>query len=196
MSDEVTQLLLRWRDGDASDLAPLMPIVDGELRRFGRSTMPNGRRDTVLQPTMLVHEAWPRLVRPLSSLENRTQFYAHAARLMRDIRVDQLRRRQALKRVGCEIVASREDGHTCEQPRCLGFEILDEALKSLLEIKSRCVRISELRHLAGLTVAETADVLEISHATVERDWNFARLWLRRELRRGSRNGGSTHRRPT
>lgn len=190
MPGEVSQLLLRWGKGDDSALAELMPIVYGELHRLGRSALRRRYGEMVLEPTTLVHEAWLRLVGQPHSLENRLQFYALASKLMRDILVDQLRRRRALKRGGSQIALPLSDSGASEQPRCLDFLILDEALTHLADIKPRYTQIIELRHLAGLTIAETAKVLNISHATVEREWNFARLWLRRELRHNSREGAN------
>ncbi len=163
-----------------------MPIVYGELRRLGLSALRHRRSEAILQPTALVHEAWLRLVRQQLSLECRAQFYALAAKLMRGILVDQLRRQQALKRGGSQIALSLEDASASEQPQYLDFLVLDEALTHLAKIKPRYTQIAELRYLAGLTIAETAEALKISHATVEREWNFARLWLRRELQP---NGG-------
>jgi RNA polymerase sigma factor (TIGR02999 family) len=189
----VSQLLLRWGKGDESALADLMPIVYGELLRLGRSALRHGHGAMVLEPTALVHEAWLRLFGHQISLGTRAQFYALAAKLMRDILVDQLRRRQALKRGGPQIALSLSDGDVWAQPQCLDFLILDEALTHLAGIKPRYTQIVELRYLAGLTITETAEVLKISHATVEREWNFARLWLRRELRHGRRGERSSGR---
>jgi len=193
---EVSQLLLRWGDGDDSALAELMPIVYGELRRLGVAALrQQQRRQAVLEPSTLVHEAWLRLVRQRPSLESRAQFYGLAAKLIRDVLVDQLRRRQALKRGGCQIAVSLENDRASEQPRYLDFLILDEALTHLAEINPRYTQIIELRYLAGLTIAEAAEVLNISHATIEREWSFARLWLRRELQRDGRAQASGKRRP-
>ena len=196
MDGEVSQLLLRWGDGDDSALAELMPIVYGELRRLGVAALrQQQRRQAVLEPSTLVHEAWLRLVRQRPSLESRAQFYGLAAKLIRDVLVDQLRRRQALKRGGCQIAVSLENDRASEQPRYLDFLILDEALTHLAEINPRYTQIIELRYLAGLTIAEAAEVLNISHATIEREWSFARLWLRRELQRDGRAQASGKRRP-
>ncbi len=187
MPDDISQLLVRWGRGDESALAELMPFVYSELRRLGRSALRGRQGETVLQPTALVHEAWLRLVGKQLSLESRAQFYALAAKLIRDILVDQSRRRRALKRGGSQIALSLSDADGSEQPRCLDFLIVDEALTHLAEIKPRYARIVELRCMTGLTIVETAAVLKISHATVEREWNFARLWLRRELREDRAN---------
>lgn len=188
MAGEVSQLLLRWGEGDDAALTELMPIVYGELRRLGVAALRRRQqgRQAILEPTTLVHEAWLRLVRQRPSLKCRAQFYGLAAKLIRDVLVDQLRRRQALKRGGCQIAVSLENDHASEQPRYLDFLILDEALTHLAGINPRYTQIVELRYLAGLTIAEAAEALNISQATVEREWSFARLWLHRELRRDNR----------
>jgi RNA polymerase sigma factor (TIGR02999 family) len=159
-----------------------MPIVYGELRRLGRSALRREGRESILQPTALVHEVWLRLAgKEQLSLESRGQFYALAAKMMRDILVDRLRRRQAAKRGGTQIEVALEDANPSEQPRHVDFLILDEAMTRLGEIKPRYTQIAELRYLAGLTTKEAAEVLKVSHATIEREWSVARAWLRREL---------------
>ena len=184
---EVSHLLLRWGGGDESALAELMPLVYSELRRLGRSALRREGRESILQPTALVHEVWLRLAgKEQLSLESRGQFYALAAKMMRDILVDRLRRRQAAKRGGTQIEVPLEDANPAEQPRHVDFLILDQAMTRLGEIKPRYTQIAELRCLAGLTIEETAEVLKVSHATIEREWNFARAWLRRELHRECR----------
>ena len=188
MREEVSQLLIRWSGGDESALAELMPVVYDELRRLGRSLIARQPEQSVLQPTALVHEAWLRLAgKEHFSLESRGQFYALAAKLMRGILVDQLRRRQSAKRGGSRIEVALEDASPSEQPHCVEFLILDEAMTRLGKIEPRYTRIVELRYLAGLTIDETAGALKVSHATIEREWNFARAWLRRELQPGRRD---------
>jgi RNA polymerase sigma factor (TIGR02999 family) len=182
LQPDVSQLLIRWSAGDESALEALIPIVYGELRRLGRSALRRGNPDSILQPTVLVHEAWLRFsANQHLSITNRGQFYALAAKMMRDILVDSVRRRQAAKRGGSQIAISLDDANPAEQARCVDFLILDEALTRLGEIGARYQRIVELRYIAGLTIGETAEVVNVSHATVEREWNFARAWLRREL---------------
>jgi len=188
---EVSRLLRRWTGGDRSALADLMPLVYGELRRLGRAALPRQAPDALLQPTALVHEAWLRLAgNEHLSLATRHQFYGLAVKLMRDILVDHVRREQSLKRGGTRIrVDLGDDGPPAEpEPRYGDFLALDEALRRLGAIKARYTAIVELRYLAGLTIDETADALKVSTATVEREWTFARAWLRRELtaRRRSR----------
>lgn len=187
MPGDVSQLLIRWSDGDESALTALMPVVYGELRRLGRSAVRGAGRDSILQPTVLVHEVWLCLAgkNPLP-LKCRSQFYALAAKIMRDILVDHLRRRQAAKRGGNQVEVPLDDANLSERPRNVDFLALDEAMTRLGEIKGRYTQLVELRYLAGLTIEETAEALKVSHATVEREWKFAQAWLRRELQRGSR----------
>src|SRR5260370_42569916 len=120
------------------------------------------------------------------SLGSRRQFYALAAKMMRDILVDHLRRRRAAKRGGSRIEVALDDASPAVEPRCVDFLILDDAMTRLGEIGERYPRIVELRYMVGLTIEETAEVLNVSHATIEREWNFARTWLRRELQPGRR----------
>jgi RNA polymerase sigma factor (TIGR02999 family) len=190
----VSQLLIRWSAGDESALDVLIPLVYEELRRLGRSALRRCGPDSVVQPTVLVHEAWLRFagIRQFS-IANRAQFYGLASKMMRDILVDTLRRRQAAKRGGSEIAIALDDVHAAEQPRFVDFLILDDAMRRLGQIGERYQRIVELRFLAGLTIEETAEVVKASHATVEREWNFARAWLRRELQSGREPAGNAAR---
>jgi RNA polymerase sigma factor (TIGR02999 family) len=184
---DVSQLLVRWSAGDQAALKELTPFVYGELRRLGRFALRRDKRESLLQPTALVHEVWLRMAGARQfSLESRGQFYALAAKMMRDILVDQLRRRQASKRGGSQIEIALDDADPSERARQVDFLILDDAMTRLGGIKSRYTQIVELRYMAGLTIEETAEALNVSHATIERDWNFARAWLRRELQPGAR----------
>jgi len=182
---DVSQLLVRWSAGDERALEELIPMVYGELRLLGRSALRRQGRESILQPTALVHEAWMLMAgNQRLSLESRRQFYALAAKMMRDILVDHLRRRRAAKRGGSRIEVALDDASPAVQPHCVDFLILDEAITRLGEIGARYPRIVELRYMAGFTIEETAEVLNVSHATIEREWNFARAWLRRELQTG------------
>jgi len=184
MPADVTGLLQRWGGGDAAALTELMPIVYEELRRLARCALRRDRRESILQPTALVNEAWLRLVRkPELSIDRRAQFYGLASKLMRDILVDQARRRRAAKRGGSRVEVTLEDAHVSEHPAFVDLLTLDEAMTRLGTIKPRYTQIVELRCLAGLTIDETAAALRVSHATIEREWSFARAWLRRELER-------------
>lgn len=193
---EITQLLRRWSAGEESALRELMPIVYNELRRLARSAMRGDRREAILQPTALVHEVWLRLTgREHFSLESRSQFYALTSKMMRDILVDHLRRRQASKRGGMRVEVDLNDVRLSGAPGHVEFLILNEAMTRLGDIKPRYMQIVELRYLAGLTIEEAADVLQVSHATVEREWGFSRAWLRRELQRELPGAGSDDRAP-
>jgi RNA polymerase sigma factor (TIGR02999 family) len=185
VQSDVSQLLERWSAGDERALQELIPIVYGELRLLGRSALRRQGRESILQPTVLVHEAWLRMAGTQRlSLGSRRQFYALAAKMMRDILVDYLRRRRAAKRGGSRIEVALDDANPSVQPHCVDFLILDDAMTRLGEIGARYPRIVELRYMVGLTIEETAEVLNVSHATIEREWNFARTWLRRELQPG------------
>jgi RNA polymerase sigma factor (TIGR02999 family) len=178
----VSQLLVRWSDGDASALAELTPVVYDELRRLARYSLRRGPEQSILQPTALVHEVWLRLAgKGQLSLETRAQFYALTAKMMRDLLVDRARRRQAAKRGGGQLEVALEDANASEQPQQVDLLVLDDAMTRLGRIKPRYTQVIELRYLAGLTIDETAAALNVSHATIEREWEFARAWLRREL---------------
>jgi RNA polymerase sigma-70 factor, ECF subfamily len=183
MTPDISQLLLRWSAGEEGALNEITPLVYGELRRLAGSTLRRNGQESILQPTALVHEAWMRMAGDQQRyIPNRPHFFALAAKIMRDILVDHLRRRRAAKRGGTQIEVALDSTEVSERPRYTDFLALDEALNRLGAIKQRYVRIAELRCLAGLTIEETAAVMAISHATVEREWNFARAWLERELR--------------
>jgi len=185
---DVSELLVRWSAGDETALEELTPAVYTELRRLGRSLLRRESRESILQPTALVHEAWIRMAgKQALSMEGRKQFYGLAAKIMRDILVDHSRRRQAAKRGGSQIEVALDDANPAERPHQIDFLILDEAMTRLAGLKPRYAEIAELRYLAGLTINETAEVLSVSHATVEREWSFARAWLRRELEEASRS---------
>lgn len=186
MDGNVTQLLKDWSAGDASALDRLMPLVYDELRRLARGYLRHEQNQPSLQPTALVHEAYLRLAdQPEVSWENRAQFFGLAARLMRNILVDHARARQADKRGGGELLVSLSAVDRMgrpEQEPDLKLLALDDALNRLAEFNSQHSRIVELRFFGGLTIPETAEVLGLSHATVERNWSFARAWLHNELK--------------
>ena len=179
----VTQLLLEWGAGDRAALDQLLPLVFDELRRLAHSYLRRERAGHTLQPTALVNEAYLRLVGQQGvRWQSRAQFFGIAANLMRQILVDHARQRAAEKRGGAdqqrlsltqaERVAGRAD---------VDVLALNVALERLAEFDPQQARIVELKFFAGLTIEETAEVLGISHATIERDWKLARAWLKREL---------------
>ncbi len=178
----ITQLLLKWSGGDSSAREELMPLVFGELRRLAARYLRRERVNHTLQPTALVNEAYLRLVdQQKVKWQNRAQFFGLAARLMRNILVDHARSHQAAKRGGQQfsVSLSRAD-RVSEEPE-IDLIALHETLERLAAHDQQKGRIVELRFFGGLTIEETAEVLEISHATVERDWKMARAWLRCEL---------------
>lgn len=172
-----TELLLRWREGDKTALDRLVPIVYAELRRIARARL-KAERGHSLQPTALVHEAYLRLVDlNRMTIHSRSHFLAVAARLMRQILVDHARRRQADKRGGSMTIIPVEDAPIAAQPSVVDVLALDEALAELASFDERSSRVVELKHFAGLTTDETAEALDVSPATVERDWAVAKAWL-------------------
>lgn len=180
---EVTQLLLRWSDGDKLALEALIPLVYDELYRLARVYMNRERPGHTLQITALVNEAYLRLVNwKEARWENRSHFYGVAAQLMRRILVDFARARNYEKRGGGMRQVEFDELAGLPLRRDADFVALDDALKGLAEIDSRKSRIVEMRFFGGLSVEEVAEVLDISPRTVMREWNLARAWLFRELR--------------
>jgi RNA polymerase sigma factor (TIGR02999 family) len=182
--EDVTQLLLNWTNGDQSALDELIPIVHGEMRRVAANYLRRERQGHTLQPTALVNEAYLRLVdQKNAKWHNRAQFLGVAAQIMRRILVDHARRYEAEKRGGPEqqrINLSDADEQQTEMP-ALDLLALNEALHELEAMDAQQGRIVELRFFAGLSIEETAELMDIGHATVEREWKLARAWLRRRL---------------
>jgi RNA polymerase sigma factor (TIGR02999 family) len=180
-SNEVTALLAKWRGGDPNALENLVPLVYQELRRLAHHYLRAERSDHMLQSTALVHEAYLRLVdQDLNSLQNRAHFFAVSAQLMRQILVDFARSRSAAKRnAGCTL--SLDEAVALSPSKDVDLIALDEALSRLARLSERQSRIVELRFFGGLSIDETSEVLSVSPATVERDWNIARAWLHREI---------------
>ncbi len=184
MAESITQLLVRWSKGDQDALDQLMPLVYGELRRMANNFLRRQPHHPTLEPTVLVHEAYLRLINQQGvSWDNRTQFFGLAATLMRRILVDHTRRQIAAKRGGGEVRVSLSEADRFNLEPDVGLLALDDALSGLAALNEQHSRIVELRYFGGLTIEETAAVMGVSHATVERGWNMARAWLRRELRR-------------
>jgi RNA polymerase sigma factor (TIGR02999 family) len=177
----VTRLLESWRAGDETALAQLTPLVHEELQRIARHCMRGERAHHSLQATALVHEAYLRLVDAQHvNWQNRAHFLAMAARLMRRILVDVARARRYLKRGGDPLRVSLGDALVTSE-KSQDLVALDEALQALAKLHERKSRVVELRFFGGLSVEETAAVLDVSPQTVMRDWKLARAWLRREL---------------
>ena len=179
---EVTQLLKGWCKGDADALEQLAPLVEGELRRLARRYLRKEQPAHTLQPTDLVNEAYVRLIgwNPVE-WQDRTHFYAVAAKMMRRILVNQAISRARQKRGGSVLLVSLAEADQASQ-RSADILALDEALIKLAQIDDRRSQLVELRFFAGLTPDETAEVLGISARTVYREWDLARAWLFREVR--------------
>jgi RNA polymerase sigma-70 factor, ECF subfamily len=183
----VTELLRAWSAGDTQASDALVRIVYEELRRQAYRALRREHAGHTLQPTALVHEAWLRLGdQHEARWENRTQFFAIAAQMMRRVLVDHARTRQALKRGAGAVQISLGDAHHAvandlRSDEALDVLALDEALARLAVLDPQKARLVELRYFAGLSIPEAAAALGVSPATVGREWVVARMWLRREL---------------
>jgi RNA polymerase sigma factor (TIGR02999 family) len=179
----VTQLLLDWGRGDRSALDRLMPLVYTELRALAERSLRHEPSGHTLQGTALVHEAYLKLVDQRQvRWQDRAHFFAVAAQLMRRILVDHARRHGAAKRGRGRPTLPLEEAEVPAAPTPLiDWLALDEALDRLAALDARQARIVELRFFGGLTIEETAEVLQISQATVKNEWSLARAWLYREL---------------
>ena len=182
-SNQVTELLLKWKGGDQESLQALLPLVYSELRRLAQHHLRGERSDHTLQSTALVHEAYLRMVKPGSlRIESRGHFFALASQLMREILVDHARRRGAGKRDGGTRM-TLDEAAELSTSKAVDLLALDDALTQLSEMSPRQSRIVELRFFGGLSIAETSEFLEVSPATVEREWAVARAWLFRAINR-------------
>lgn len=181
-SQKVTELLLAWGDGDELALEKLTPLVHEELRKLAHHYMRLERPGNTFQTTVLVNEAFLRLIdQKRVRCQNRTHFFALAAQLMRHILVDHARRRQYLKRGGGAREVSLDEAMAVSQERGADLVALDEALQRLAAADLRKAKVVELRFFGGLSVEETAEALNISGVTVMREWSMAKAWLYREL---------------
>jgi RNA polymerase sigma-70 factor, ECF subfamily len=182
-SQEITQLLLAWSDGDQAALEKLTPLVYAELHRLAKGYMFGERHGHTLQTTALINEAYMRLIDWKNvRWQGRAHFFGVAAQVMRRILVDFARARHYAKRGGAAAQVSLDEAVTIHEDRSAELIALDEALKSLAEIDPRKSQVVELRFFGGLSAKETAEALQVSLRTVEREWNSARAWLYRELR--------------
>jgi len=179
---EVTQLLQAWSEGDEGALQKLMPLVYNELHRLARRYMAGESPGHTLQTSALVNEAYLRLVDVQKvNWQNRAQFFAVSAQLMRRILVDFARSRRSLKRGGDAPTVSLEEGLIVTSARGADMVALDDALKTLAAMDPRRSRVVELRFFGGLSAEESAEVLKVSAETVMHDWKLAKVWLLRQL---------------
>jgi RNA polymerase sigma factor (TIGR02999 family) len=189
LSGQISALLVHWGNGDQEALEKRMPLVYGRLRRLARVHLMKERSDITLQGTDLVHEAYLHLAKQHSpGWENQNQFFAFAAQIMRRILVDHARNHAAAKRGGSKIkvpVDEAADAIVARERNEVEILALDRALDKLTTLDRRQVQIVELRFFGGYSIAETAEILGLSSATIKREWITARAWLHRAIRRES-----------
>lgn len=179
---DLTQLLAAWSDGEEAALEKLAPLVHAELYRLAKRYMSRERPDHLLQTSALINEAYIRLIDwKAVRWQNRAHFFGVAAQIMRRILVDFARRRPRVERDQEAIRMSLDEALTISAEREPDLLALDEALQSLATLDERKSRIVELRFFGGLSVEETAEVMQMSSITVIREWNKAKAWLYREL---------------
>lgn len=181
---DVTELLDEWRRGDTAALDRLTPLVYDELRRIAHRYMRAERGGHTLETTALVNEAYLRLATQRRvEWQDRAHFFAVTAQVMRHVLIDHARRRRYAKRGGAEAQqVPLEEAHAMTTERAAELLALDEALEKLAQLDPRKARVVELRYFGGLSLEETAAVLEVSAMTVRRDWRAARAWLYQEMR--------------
>lgn len=188
-ANDVTTLLERWQHGDADAVDALFPMLYDELRKLAVHQFQRETLGHTLQPTAVVHEAYVKLVgQDPGRIDNRRHFYALAAKAMRQVLIDHIRRKKAEKRGGDLLRVTLTDA-LGSPVRIAGPEIdqlaIDDALTELSELRPRAAQVVELRYFGGLTTEAAADVLGVTRKTVNRDWNAARLWLLARLGPGS-----------
>jgi RNA polymerase sigma-70 factor, ECF subfamily len=179
--EDVTSLLVASSNGDQEALNQLLPLVYDELRRLADRYLHRERSDHTLQATALVHEAYLRLIDQKVTWANRAHFFGVAAEMMRRILIDHARSRQAAKRGSGGIKLSLDDVLELTDEKATGLIALDEALKALAQFDPQKARVVELRFFGGLSIEETATVMDVGTATITRQWRLAKAWLYHEL---------------
>lgn len=182
-SQNITRMLKNWSGGDREALDQLLPYVYDELRRQASRYLRRERPDHTLQTTALIHEAYLKLIDQRKvEWQNRAHFFAVAAQAMRRILVDYARTKKREKRGGDDVKLQLDEAiNIAAGEKSIDLVALDEALTRLAEFDERQARVVELRYFSGMTEDETAEVLDISPATVRRDWRMAKAWLHSEL---------------
>jgi RNA polymerase sigma-70 factor (ECF subfamily) len=188
-ADDLTGLLIEWRQGDKAALDRLTPMVYDEIRRIAHRYVQREREGHTLQTTALVNEAYLRLAgKQQTNWQNRAHFFAVTAQVMRHILIDYARRRHYVKhggeaqRIAFDEALAMEEAGLMSKPRAVELLALDEALDELAKFDPRKSRVVELRYFGGLSLNETAEVLEVSLMTVRRDWRAAKAWLFRRMK--------------
>lgn len=178
----ISQLLKKWREGDQEALRALVPLLYVDLRRVAHQHLRKARPSHTLQTTALVHEAYLRLApQRAPQFQNREHFVAVCALLMRQILTGYERTRRAAKRGGGGECLTLDDVSIPVKSRSFDLIALDDALKGLARLDAQQSQIVELRFFGGLSIDETAELLELSPATIKRHWATARVWLHREM---------------
>jgi RNA polymerase sigma factor (TIGR02999 family) len=182
-TENVTELLIAWNNGDPEALDQLMPLVETELRRLAGHFMRNEQPGNTLQPTALVNEAYLKLIDQRNAKwQNRAHFFAISARIMRRILIDHARTQARRKRGGDAERIDLSEVAVVTPAKSEELLALDDALRRLAEIDPVKSQVVELRYFGGLTVEETAEILKVAPITVIRYWNLAKAWLKREIR--------------
>lgn len=182
LSNNITQILQKWSEGDESSLDTLVTLVYQELHRLAHRALARSSGHNTIQTTALVHEAYLRLANVKEiDWQDRIHFFAVSANLMRNILVDFARNRTSQKRGGGLARVDFDEALNFSPDESENLIVLDEALTELAKLNERQSRIVELKFFGGLTEEEIAEVLKISPATVSRDWKFARVWLYRQV---------------
>ena len=181
-ADDITGLLVGWREGNRAALDALLPLIQRELNRIARRHLGHERQNHSIQPSSLVQEAFLRLL-PDRDVEwqNRAHFFAVASTVMRHVLVDHARQRSRAKRGGAAVHVPVDVAAILSPGQIEEVVAIDLALQRLAAVDERKSRVLEMRFFGGLSVEETAEALGVAPNTVTRDWNFARAWLRREL---------------
>jgi RNA polymerase sigma factor (TIGR02999 family) len=180
---DITGLLAGWREGDRAALDRLLPLIRTELHRLARRHLGRERKNHTMQPSSLVQETFLRLLPGVDAgWRNRAHFFAVASQVMRHVLVDYARERRRVKRGGGAAHIPIDAGVILSSGQVEQIVAVDLALQRLAKVDERKGRVLEMRFFGGLSVEETAEVLGVAPNTVIRDWNFARAWLRRELR--------------
>ena len=180
--EDISGLLVAWSKGDQEAMNDLMPLVYGDLRGIARRQLRRQPEGQIVSSGTLAHEAYLKLVQGRGiRCQNRAHFFALCSQMIRQILVDHARKRRYAKRGGGQVQVPLDEALLGTRARGVEVEALDEALTSLAQFDARKARVVELRFFGGLSVEETAEVLEISEETVTRDWRMAKIWLFREL---------------
>jgi len=176
--EDISGLLVAWSKGDQASLSELMPLVYKDLRGIARRQLGRQTPGHILQSGTLVHEAYLKMVKSRGiRCQNRAHFFALCSHMIRQILVDDARRRRGAKRGGGQVEVPLDEALLGTKARGVEIEALDDALTCLAKIDPRKARVVELRFFGGLSVEETAELLETSEETVTRDWRLAKAWL-------------------